>query len=131
MPRYCSCGFAIRRCPVVAGHDGVAADDPDEGHDVGTRHVGRERHEIALTLDDPIGQSTALGLASGDRDERRGRIDRHGRRCAGGQELELDGPNAAADVEQGRGLDVLCPDGLDEESRRPVRPVCQVAEKTF
>ena len=57
--------------PEERRHRRVAADDPDEGHDVGRLDLRRERHEVALAVDDPIAEAAPLGLATGDRHEGR------------------------------------------------------------
>ena len=82
-------------------HRRVAADDPDERDDVGRR----DRRRRGSRSRPGGGRSDRRGRGARPRrrataSERRRGVDRLGRAAPGGQQLELDRPDPAADVEQ-------------------------------
>ncbi len=78
----------------------VAAHDPVEGHDVRRVDGGRAAHEIALDELDPVEQPGAARLFAGDLEVGRRAVDEHGMTGAGAEQLLIDDPDPATDVEQ-------------------------------
>src|SRR5512142_2231872 len=80
---------------------GIAADDTIEGDDIGGRQVRGNVGEIRLAELDAVRVAAAGGLALRGAQVGAGGIDVSGAGDAVLEELVVDGPYAAADVEQG------------------------------
>ena len=89
--------------------------------------LGRELREVPEPRGDPVGVAAAGRLGTRDVDIGLGRVDGLGAVRAGGEQLELDRPDPAADVEQRRARDTFGDDRVDQGARRAVGPVLQVA----
>ena len=107
-------------------HVRVAADHAVEGHDVGRLHLLGEVHEVPIPVDLTIPEPASLRLEPGRRQVRSREVDVDGAGGARSEQLVLDRPDPAPDVEQARPAHPFRDQCVEEAlgvARRPVAPV--------
>src|SRR5439155_796693 len=120
---------AIRGRARQPRHIGVAADDAVHDHDVRALDLARRLGEVRHLALDAVGQPSVAQQARGDVLIRWRQLDAHGASRTGFQEFDLDGSDAAADLEHGSAFDALRLQKVHDPARSSIKAPAAVAAR--